>query len=187
LSAQPEHSVPMASTADLKSLYDRHSRMILQTAWRITGRREDAEDVLQQVFLRLLGTHSPDTIHSIRGGYLRRAAVNASLDIIRSRKARPDQVSSEGTTAAHVASSAENPEETLRTHDLADALLQAVLQLNERAAEVFILKDIEGLSSEKIAEILDTTPNTVTVTCHRARTRLMEILSSWEGLSERTR
>ncbi len=178
--------MPTASTADLKSLYDRHSRMILQTAWRITGHREDAEDVLQQVFLRLLGTHSPDTIPTIRGGYLRRAAVNASLDIIRSRKARPDQVSSEGNPGYQVPSSAENPEETLRTRDLAEALLQAVLQLNSRAAEAFILRDIEGLSSEKIAEILGTTPNTVSVTCHRARTRLMEILSSWVGLSNST-
>lgn len=184
MSAQPEHSLPPATTADLKGLYDQHSRMILRTAWRITGSPEDAEDVLQLIFLRLLRSHSADSAGSIRGGYLRRAAVNASLDIIRSRNSRPEQLSSDGNPAVREPQSLDNPEETLRSHDLADALCRALAQLGSRSAEVFVLRDIEGLSNEEIASLLGSTANSVTVTCHRARTRLMEILSSWEGASE---
>ena len=69
----------------------------------------------------------------------------------------------------------DNPEETLRSHDLADALCRALAQLGSRSAEVFVLRDIEGLSNEEIASLLGTSANSVTVTCHRARTRLMEI------------
>lgn len=187
MSAQPEYLVPPTSPADLKGLYDLHSRMILRTAWRITGRPEDAEDVLQLIFLRLLRAQSHETADSITGGYLRRAAVNGALDIVRSRQARPDQISSEDSPAVQELKSADNPEDTLRSLDLADALCRAVAQLGSRAAEVFVLRDIEGLSNQEIATLLGTTPNTVTVTCHRARTRLMQLLSTWEGLSKRTR
>ena len=187
LSAQPEHLMPPASPSDLKGLYDQHSRMILRTAWRITGRPEDAEDVLQLIFLRLLRTQSQKNFDSITGGYLRRAAVNGALDIVRSRQARPEKMSSEDSQAVQEMKSADNPEDTLRNLDLADALCRAVAQLSSRAAEVFVLRDIEGLSNKEIAALLGTTPNTVTVTCHRARTRLMELLSTWEGLSKRTR
>ena len=187
MSVQPEHSLPLLSPVDLKSLYDKHSRMILQTAWRITGRAEDAEDVLQQIFLRLLRTHSRESASSMTGGYLRRAAINAALDIVRKRRHRPDRLSSEHALEDANLQSRDNPEDALRRRDLADALLLALSQLNSRAAEVFILRDIEGLDNQEIAALLGTTSNTVTVTYHRARTQLLEWLSSWEGLAEKTR
>ncbi len=181
MSAQPEHLMAPKRPEDLKGLYDQHSRMILRTAWRITGSLEDAEDVLQQIFLRMLRSRSAVSISSITGGYLRRAAVNTALDIVRSRRVRPDQPIMDGSRELEKLESTENPEEGLRSRDLADALLEAVSHLNERAAEVFILRDIEGLSNSEIAVLLDTTPNTVTVTYHRARTRLLEMLADWEG------
>jgi len=178
--------VPPASTAELKDLYEQHSRMILRTAWRITGKPEDAEEVLQQIFLRLLRGHPPDAAGPVTGGYLRRAAVNGGLDIVRARQARPDQVSSEGSPGIPEPATLDNPEETMRNLDLADALCRAVSSLNSRAAEVFMLRDIEGLEIEEIAGLLGTSPNTVTVTCHRARTRILEILTSWNFLPEKT-
>lgn len=187
MSAHPEQLIAPACPEDLKGLYDQHSRMILRTAWRITGRPEDAEDVLQQIFLRLLRSQSAVSISSITGGYLRRAAVNTGLDIVRSRRVRREQQIIDGSRELAKLASTENPEEGLRSRDLADALLKAVSRLNERAAEVFILRDIEGLSNSEIAALMDTTPNTVTVTYHRARTRLLEMLADWEGPGERAR
>jgi len=181
LSAQPETVPPLATTADLRELYQRHSRMILRTAWRITGKAEDAEDVLQQIFLRLLRTNPPESAGEISGGYLRRAAVNTALDILRKRRNRPEEPATGDSPASARLLSRDNPEDAMRSRDLAEALLHAVSQLNNRAAEVFILRDIEGLDNQEIAALLGTTPNTVTVTYHRARTRLLEKIASWEG------
>jgi len=187
LSAEPEKVIPAAGSNDLKELYDQHSRMILRTAWRITGRAEDAEDVLQQVFLRLLRGKSRGNPANITGGYLRRAALNASLDVVRLRGNQPAETLSPESGILRNLAGGESPELTLRGSDLADALIEAVSRLNERAAEVFILRDIEGLNNDEIAKMLGTTPNTVTVTYHRARTRLLELLSDWEGLAPRSR
>ena len=186
MSAQPETLTEPLSAAGIKELYQHHSRMILSTAWRLTGSQEDAEDVLQLIFLRLLKNHSAD-LSSLTGGYLRRAAVNASLDIVRNRHNQPGLASLEILSPAREAQSGETPEEILRTRDLADTLSLALSRLNKRAAEVFILREIEGLTSEETAALLGTTPNTVSVTLHRARTRLLEMLSSREGLPGKTR
>lgn len=186
MSAQPEHVNEPVSSSSLKDLYGHHSRMILSTAWRITGKRDDAEDVLQLIFLRLLKSRSLD-LEAVTGGYLRRAAVNASLDIVRNRGKHQDQSSLEESMALRDTGNGDNPEEILRGHDLADALCLALSRLNKRAAEVFVLREIEGLTNDKTAELLGTTPNTVTVTLHRARTRLLEMLSSWEGFTAKTR
>lgn len=187
VSAQPEKVIPAAGPNDFKELYDRHSRMILRTAWRITGRAEDAEDVLQQVFLRLLRGRSRNHPGKITGGYLRRAALNASLDLVRARGTHPEETLTPESATLRKLAGGDNPEQNLRGSDFADALIEAVSRLNERAAEVFVLRDIEGLNNNEIAEVLGTTPNTVTVTYHRARTRLLELLSGWEGLAPRSR
>lgn len=178
-----EEEPPGASAGprDFKELYDRHGKMILRTAWRITGSREDAEDILQQIFLSLLGGDSRRIPSSITGGYLRRAALNRSLDLVRKRRKETDQPN----VRAEILPSPEDPEKELRSRELADTLIRSVSRLNQRAAEVFILRDIEGLSNREIATLLGTTANTVTVTYHRARTRLLEILAGWEGLREK--
>jgi len=177
LSAQPEPLTEPLSSTGIRQLYQQHSRMILRTAWRITGSQDDAEDVLQLIFLRLMKNPSAHPA-ALTGGYLRRAAANASLDIVRKRQKQPEQAALEQLAPPREAESGETPEEVLRTRDLADALSLALSQLNKRAAEVFILREIEGLSSDETAALLGTTPNTVTVTLHRARTKLLEMLSS---------
>jgi len=186
LSAQPETLIEPLSADSIRELYEQHSRMILRTAWRITGSQNDSEDVLQLIFLRLMNNPSAHPAE-LTGGYLRRAAANASLDIVRKRQKQPDQASLELMAPPREAESGETPEDVLRTRDLAEALSLALGRLNKRAAEVFILRVIEGLSSDETASILGTTPNTVTVTLHRARTKLLEMLSSREFLTGQSR
>ena len=186
LSAQPETLTEPLSSAGLKELYRLHSRMILSAAWRITGSQEDAEDVLQLIFLRLLKNPSSHP-GAPSGAYLRPAAINASLDIVRTRQRQAGQLSLEQFPSPGYVGSGATPEEVLRTRDLADTLSLALSRLNQRAAEVFILREIEGLTSEETAALLGTTPNTVSVTLHRARTRLLVMLSSREGLPGKTR
>src|SRR5437588_12816905 len=86
LMAAPTEPAGM-SVKDLEQIFREHHGLVFRTAYRITGNAGDAEDVLQTVFLRLLrrgpNTEALDNPES----YLRRAAINAALDVIRSRQA----------------------------------------------------------------------------------------------------
>src|SRR6185295_613580 len=73
---------------ELEQLFREHYSMLYRTAYSLLGNAADAEDVPQTIFLRLLRSGSPPDMQRNAAGYLYRAAVNASLSIIRSRKRR---------------------------------------------------------------------------------------------------
>src|SRR5438094_3640132 len=72
---------------DLERAFQDYSNLVFRTAYRITGNAADAEDVLQTVFLRLARRESTAAALENQESYLRRAAVNVALDIIRARQA----------------------------------------------------------------------------------------------------
>src|SRR5262245_8205154 len=71
---------------EFEQIFREHSRMLYRTAYSLLDNGADAEDVLQTIFLRLLRNGVPSGFQQNVKGYLYRAAVNASLDTIRSRK-----------------------------------------------------------------------------------------------------
>src|SRR5205809_7596677 len=76
-------SEPLAK--EFEELFREHYQLVYRTAYGITGRTEDAEDILQGVFLKLLRRGIPPDLQKNRKGYLYRAAVNLSLTVIQSR------------------------------------------------------------------------------------------------------
>src|SRR5271167_2152313 len=72
--------------APLDQMYEAHHGMVFRTAYRITGNATDAEDVLQTVFLRLVGRDGSAPPLENCESYLRRAAINAALDVVRARR-----------------------------------------------------------------------------------------------------
>src|ERR1700704_1264901 len=70
---------------DFERMFQEHHRLVYRAAYRITGNSEDAEDVLQTLFLRLLRREFPPDIESNPKAYLHRAAVNIGLDIVKIR------------------------------------------------------------------------------------------------------
>ena len=82
--AMPQGSVAVSS--ELENLFRQHNHRVFHTAQRITGSAADAEDVLQTVFLRLMRGSENLTILENPKGYFTRAAINASLDLLRQRK-----------------------------------------------------------------------------------------------------
>jgi RNA polymerase sigma factor (sigma-70 family) len=80
---------PLRSLPDppgvLEILFRAHHERVFRTAHRITGSAADAEDVLQTVFLRLVKSHESVNLAEHPEAYLSRAAINASLDLMRSR------------------------------------------------------------------------------------------------------
>ena len=149
----------------LDDLYTAHHTMVFRTAHRITGNAEDAEDVLQTVFLRLLKRDSIPEIDNPES-YLRRAAVNAALDIVRARQA-DNTLELERMPASGSCT---------ELRDLRDTLRRALAKLPERTAEMFALRFFEGYTNPEIAKLMGLSQIVVAVTVHRTRKKLQEEL-----------
>lgn len=156
---------------DIESIYQKHHSLVFRTAYRVTGDASDAEDVLQTVFLRLV-KRDPGSV-SVRGleAFLYRSAVNAALDIVRSRSNKPG-IPLENAPPIATAEPASAPERALASGEIREWLRHALTRLSPRAAEIFVMRFFEGKANPEIAETLDTTTSTVAVTLHRTRERL---------------
>jgi RNA polymerase sigma-70 factor (ECF subfamily) len=149
----------------IDELYSSHNLMVFRTAHRITGNAEDAEDVLQTVFLRLLKRDALAEIDTPES-YLRRAAVNAALDIVRARQA-DNSLELERMPASGSCT---------ELRDLRDTLRRALAKLPERTAEMFALRFFEGYSNPEIAKMMGLSQIVVAVTVHRTRKKLQQEL-----------
>ena len=167
-----------AEFEELEVLFRDYHKAIFRIAYRITGSRSDAEDILQTIFLRLAPNPQREFLPNA-GGYLHRAAVNASLDLLRKR-ARANSVSLENIDFEQSPMlSATSPEDDLADAELRELIRQAVAKLEGRAATTFALRYFEGLNNQRIATILGTSQMVVAVTLHRARTRLRKEIGSY--------
>jgi len=168
-----------AGPVDLAAAYRLHARKLLAAAYRVTGSPEDAEDVLQTVFLRLARREGGPALGSDLGAYLHRAAVNAGLDLIRSRHAARAEPLDEATRA--LAAPGTSPEQALDSRELASGVRQALAGLSPRAAEVFALRYFEGYDNHEIATLLCSSRSTINVILHRARERVREAIRPLVG------
>jgi len=168
---KPLRIVKNEPAGELETLFQTHHGRVFRTAQRITGSAADAEDVLQTVFLRLV--NSPETYDLSRNpaAYLSRAAINASLDLLRSRT-RAKSVTLDETNADTIAGRSRSPEALHADRELQTLVREAVARLGKTAGEMFVLRYYEGLDNKEIAVVMETSPLVVGVVLHRARTRL---------------
>ena len=165
----------------LEILFRQHSDRVFRTANRVTGSAADAEDVLQTVFLRLArGPESPSILENPEG-YFARAAINTSLDLLRSRKRSRAVAFDDVEPAAIVAAlvSPRNPEVGHEDRELRNLIRAAVSRLGANAAQMFTLRYFEGYDNGEIARIMSTSALVVGVTLHRARARLRKEIGSY--------
>ncbi len=167
--------------ANLETLFRQHSDRVFRTANRVTGSAADAEDVLQTVFLRLARSTEPPSVIENPEGYFARAAINASLDLLRSRKRSRAVAFDDVETGAVVASfaSSRNPEAGHEDRELRNLIRAAVSRLGPNAAQMFTLRYFEGYDNGEIARIMSTSALVVGVTLHRARARLRKEIGSY--------
>jgi len=156
---------------ELESLFQTHHGRIFRTAHRITGSAADAEDVLQTVFLRLIKGQEAYDLSQNPEAYLSRAAINASLDLLRSRT-RAKSVGLEDVAAESLAVHTPSPEAEHSDRELQTLIRQAVSRLGATAGEMFALRYYEGYDNQEIARLTNTSALVVGVTLHRARTKL---------------
>jgi RNA polymerase sigma-70 factor, ECF subfamily len=163
---------PVPSPAgELEILFRAHHERVFRTAHRITGSSADAEDVLQTVFLRLAKGQENYDFGDHPEAYLSRAAINASLDVLRSR-VRSKSVGLEDVDSENLISTFKNPEAEHRDRELQELIRHAVARLGATASEMFILRYYEGYDNHEIAKLMNTSQLVVGVVLHRARTKL---------------
>jgi RNA polymerase sigma-70 factor (ECF subfamily) len=157
-------------TPELAQIFQEHYGRVFRVACRITGNASDAEDVLQTVFLRLVRREpNPEAADNL-DSYLYRAAINASLDILRARKQRAN-IALEDVSRTQERESASIPD-TGTSVELQTWLRRALTKLSPRHAEIFALRFIEGYENREIAQMLNTSAAVIAVTLHRTRTQL---------------
>ena len=165
----------------LEGLFQSHHHRVFRTAYRVTGSAADAEDVLQTVFLRVARGQESAVEAENPQAYFARAAINASLDLLRGRKRSNavaiDDVENRASVAAFV--SKHDPAKHQEDRELRELLSEALSRLGPTAAQMFALRYFEGFGNGEIAKVMKTSPLVVGVTLHRARARLRKEIGTY--------
>ena len=176
--SRPKATTDAPPSESLATLYEQHSQRVLGAAFRVTGSRQDAEDVLQTVFLRLTRRWGEIEVTDSVGSYLQRAAVNGSLDLLRSRRRAGsipmDDMARELPDADDVSA-----ERAVYSGEFRRDLREALLEVPDKSARVFVLRYFEDLSNQEIASMLGMRRVAVAVTLHRTRKRLQSKLQQF--------
>jgi len=146
---------------EFERLYREHAIFVYRTALRITRNAEEAEDVLQTIFLRLLRRESSPDLQKHPRAYLYRAAVNAALDAIESRRNRAG-IADVSEIEATLYSSDSSAKEKLHQQ-----LHKAIAELSPATAEILILRYMHNYSDAVIAKMLGKSRGVVAVTLYR--------------------
>ena len=164
-----------------------YQKKIYGLSFNLTRNQMDAQDVTQEVLLTLFRK-----IHTFQGksafsSWVYRITLNASYMKLRSKKKEPNVSIDElmpsfngaGFQQEKIQDWSENTESLLFTNETSDVINKAIDLLPEKEKVVFLLRDVEGLSTEKAGEILDLTVPAVKSRLHRARLFLRKKLSSY--------
>ena len=168
-----------------EELVKRHDRKLFRIAQHVTQNHEDAQDVVQEVFLKAFRNLDQFRENSQFSTWLVRITINQCLMKVRkTRRKKEVQIAQDrhtetGEFALDIADWAPNPEELYRASELRGILMKALQQLQPGLSLVFVLRDVEGLSTEQTSEALDLTQAAVKTRLMRARLQLRDRLSRY--------
>ena len=171
-----------------RQLVERHSRGIFRLAFRITGNEQDAEDVVQDTFLKLHRNLDKFEDRSALGTWLFRIATNCALDLIRSRRRHqqgrePDDP--EGLAAVdRLTSESPAPDRLVLSAEFRERVQVALGRLSEAERAAFVLRHFEGQGIEMIAATLGLRQGAAKNTVFRAVAKLRGELEGYAAASE---
>jgi RNA polymerase sigma-70 factor, ECF subfamily len=188
---QPEtlslEALQAGDRAEFARLVDTYYGIIYRLALRMLNNPQDAEDILQETFLKAYRHIDGFDGRAKVSTWLYRIATNEALMFLRRRKPHPVSIeepfeNDEGEgTPLHIVDWCCIPEDELMTSEARAHLDEAVDKLPYSLRVVFILREIEGLSTKETAEVLDLSETAVKTRLSRARLRLRDELSVYYG------
>ncbi|HWC36113.1 MAG TPA: sigma-70 family RNA polymerase sigma factor [Mycobacteriales bacterium] len=156
---------------------------VYKLARRMLADPDEAADATQEVFVRVMRSVVGFRGEAAFGTWLHRVTVNVCLTMLRKRSKARETGMVAGRTpfalpdeAMAIAGSEASPGDRAETADLVRRSEQALASLNEEARAVVVLRDIEGLSTKEVADLLGVTENVVKVRLHRAHAKLRELV-----------
>jgi RNA polymerase sigma-70 factor, ECF subfamily len=171
-----------AGNADaFRVLVERHSRAIFRLAYRMTGNQQDAEDAVQETFLRAFKQLRHFDSRSSFGTWLYRVCTNCTIDSLRNRKKHQEKrmtemESDEPAILERQPASAPSPERLTLSGQISALLEPALAQLSTMERTAFVLRHYEGLGIEEIGRVLDVQPNAAKHSVFRAVQKLRRVL-----------
>lgn len=161
-----------------------NNQRLFRTAWSILKNRAEAEEAVQAAYLSAFASIGSFEGRSALSTWLTRIVANEALGRRRAEERRRKHLEQEGVAVMDAyrenlmrGSEAAAPDVTVAREQIRKLLENAVAELPESFRTVFVLREIEGLSSEETSDILDVPVATVKTRLHRARRRLQEMLA----------
>ena len=166
-------------------LVEQHSRVVFRLAFRMTGNEQDAEDVVQETFLRAYRRLSDYEARASFSTWLYRIASNYALDLIRSRRRHEDRrergSSEDRDILETVAEAGPGPDRVAYSGQVKDRVNAALDELTAQERTAFVLRHFEGLSIEEIGRTLGTGTNATKHSIFRAVQKLRRSLEPVVG------
>ena len=160
------------------ALVERHGRSLFRLAFRMTGNEQDAEDVVQESFLRAYRQLARFDERASFGTWLYRIATKCSLDLVRSRKRRPAQTAGPDADDPVLAlpSGDPGPERTALSGEVRGRVAEAMKDLSPTERTAFVLRHFEGMCSEEVSRVLECQPGAAKHSVFRAVQKLRRAL-----------
>jgi RNA polymerase sigma-70 factor (ECF subfamily) len=171
-----------------KLLVERHSRNVFRLAFRMTGNEQDAEDVVQETFLRAYRQLNRYESRSSFSTWLFRIASNYSLDLIRARKRRGEKAvvmeNEEVDIMQMLPAGDPGPDRLAVSGQITEQIRVAMNELSPQERTAFVLRHFEGLSIEQIGETLGSSANATKHSIFRAVQKLRHSLAPFVSVTQ---
>jgi len=178
-----EEQIRLAAQGDVEAfekIYRTYSKFVYNVAYRVVQHMEDAQEITQEVFLIVHRKLESFQFQSSLKTWLYRVTTNTSLNYVKKRSRKQKRESTELIEDYHsyeAKNNVERPEDNLHKQDNEGLIQQLLNHLNPDQRACIVLRNMEGLSYEEIAETLQININTVRTRLKRAREKLLAIKS----------
>jgi len=166
---------------------ERYKKKIYYVAYDITGDHDDAEDVSQEVFIKVLRSLKTFRRNAKISSWLYQISVNASIDLLRKKSSKPEKLMDDiervdiqenlPVSSTH----AQNPEQSAEDFIIQNHISEALQKVSPKERSVFVMRHYNELKIREIAEILSVSPGTVKALFYRATRKLRKELSFYLG------
>ncbi len=162
----------------MKGLYNDYSAMVLNTAYRIVNNRPEAEDVLQDTFINAFSRLSQFDERASFGSWVKRIAVNRSIDLLRRRTPRTFEMNGtvEDKDYYEPEFNSLDTEEPIEYEGRLEEIYAAIHQLPDGYRSIFSMYVLEGYDHEEIAKILDIKVSTSISQLSRAKKKIRQLI-----------